>query len=307
MGHVFAIPNDYTFRFHALRTLRQGSPNKWNGVVDAVDPGGSGDPYALLNAEEAAALRETTLGGFPLPGWYGHATMGGSAFFLVAQYPSILDPTYADEFWTVPGYYGADSSPGRRRSGTTGSRTPPPSSRPRRRSLRSTTTHSVRPTTRTCSRSTSRGPARTITLDSLPPESEGTLTGEAAVEFPDPDNPGQTIRVVIGTVDRNTNTVGFAGGMPPHRVNMIDIGDDVVIDNGEFLALQTVSPPHGSVRSPCIRRPSGRHRPLRLGSVQEAQRHPEVPAASPAVRRVRPGTTTPRVRSPRATSTAPRR
>ena len=305
MGHVFAIPNDYTFRFHSLRTLRQGTPNKWNGVVDAVDPGGSGDPYALLNAEEAAALRETTLGGFPLPGWYGHAAMGGSAFFLVAQYPSILDPTYADDFWTVPGFYGADSSPTStiRNYRITHPATVVAASPP----IPPVNYDALGPAYNSYMLSQYiTGPARTITLDSLPPESEGALTGETAVEFPNPDNPGETIRVVIGTVDRNTNTVGFAGGMPPHRVNMIDIGDSVVLDNGEFLALQTYHR-HTVPFDP----PAFGGLPGGTGLYGWNQfKNPTAPRSTRSVprrSRVRPGTTTRRARSPRATSTPPRR
>ena len=85
MGHPLAIPGDFTVRLHALRVLR--NRNKWPEVLDAIDPGGSGNPYATLNAEETGALREATLLGFPPRGWYQHAGLAGGPFFLVAAYP----------------------------------------------------------------------------------------------------------------------------------------------------------------------------------------------------------------------------
>jgi len=40
----------FTVRIHALRVLKLR--NKFPAIMDAIDPGGSGDPYAGLNAEE---------------------------------------------------------------------------------------------------------------------------------------------------------------------------------------------------------------------------------------------------------------
>ena len=39
--------------------------DKFPQIVDALEPGGSGDPYAGLNEEQAAALREVDAHGFP--------------------------------------------------------------------------------------------------------------------------------------------------------------------------------------------------------------------------------------------------
>ena len=246
LPHTFAIPSAYTFRFHSLRILRQGDPNypasqvaTWNTVVDAVDPGGSGDPYALLNPEQAAALRETTLGGFPLPGWYQHPGMAGSAFFLVASYPPLLDPTYPNDFWSVPGYLGADSDPNnstiwdyRIKHPTTITAASPP--------IPPVNYNALGPAYNSYMLSQYiTGPPRTVTLASLPPASEGVLAGEASVEYPNPDIPGQTSRITIGMVDRNTNTITFVGGAPPHLVNQLEVGMDVAVSNEEFLALAT--------------------------------------------------------------------
>lgn len=105
-----AIPSMFTVRMHALRVLRKR--DKFPAIMDAINPGGSGDPYAELNAEEAAALREATLMGFPLRGWYNHETMDSGYFSHVAPLVPLMDPAYNDDFWSQPGYLGTDPEAG---------------------------------------------------------------------------------------------------------------------------------------------------------------------------------------------------
>jgi len=105
-GCDLAIPSTFTVRMHALRVLRRR--NRLPGIADAVAPGGSGNPYADLNEEEAAALREATLMGFPLLGWYRHATLDSGYFSNISGMIPALDPTYVDDFWSKPGYLGGD-------------------------------------------------------------------------------------------------------------------------------------------------------------------------------------------------------
>ena len=104
VGSPMAIPNCFTARMHALRVLR----DRFDGIVDAMEPGGSGDPYTALNDEERAALLEVTRMGFPQRSWFAHRTMGMHA--LAVLYPGVraIDPTYFDDFWALPGYLGAD-------------------------------------------------------------------------------------------------------------------------------------------------------------------------------------------------------
>lgn len=103
LGSPMAAPNVFAIRMHAMRILKDKFPQ----IVDAMDAGGSGDPYARLNEEEAAALREVTRMGFPLRSWFGHKTMGVHAFTALYQGMVMADPKYFEEFWTVPGYLGA--------------------------------------------------------------------------------------------------------------------------------------------------------------------------------------------------------
>jgi hypothetical protein len=104
LGSSMAIPNMFTVRMHAMRILK----GKFPQIVDAVEPGGSGDPFLGLNALQVSALREITRMGFPLKSWYGYNNMGVHGF--AALYPGIVaaDPTYFVDFWTKPGYLGFD-------------------------------------------------------------------------------------------------------------------------------------------------------------------------------------------------------
>ena len=101
-----AIPSMFTVRMHALRVLRRRG--KLPGVADALDAGGSGDPYAGLDAGERAALREAFLLGFPQRGWWDHEHLDSGYSYNVADLVPTIDPSYAEEFWTKPGYLGAD-------------------------------------------------------------------------------------------------------------------------------------------------------------------------------------------------------
>lgn len=104
IGSPMAAPNGFSVRMHAMRVLHDKFPQ----IVDAMDAGGSGDPYAGLNPEQAAALREVTRLGFPPRSWFGYRTMGVHAFTAVYGGMVMADPRYFEDFWTRPGYLGHD-------------------------------------------------------------------------------------------------------------------------------------------------------------------------------------------------------
>jgi hypothetical protein len=203
LGSPNAIPSVFTVRIHALRILRAG--NKFPGIMDAIDPGGSGDPYAALNEEERGALEEATRLGFPLRGWWSHATMTGGALALVASYVPYLDPTYFDDYWNLPGYLGHDD---------------PYGSVAAARIQHDATVVSV-----------ITGPPRRLELTSVP---TGDLVGSDIVIL---SGAAAGQRVALGSVAGNT--VGFGFGANPAVVNAITAGDQVRIDNSNYLALQT--------------------------------------------------------------------
>ena len=111
IGSPMAIPNMFTVRMHAQRILR----GRFEAIVDALDAGGSGDPYAGLDGEERAALVEVTRMGFPPRSWFGWRTMGMHAFPVLYGGVRMADPSYFEEFWTEPGYLGQAMPPSLRR------------------------------------------------------------------------------------------------------------------------------------------------------------------------------------------------
>ncbi|MCE7798852.1 PKD domain-containing protein [Sphingobium sufflavum] len=104
IGSTMAIPNMFTVRMQAMRILKDKFPQ----IIDAVEPGGSGNPYAGLTREESDALREVTRMGFPPQSWFGYKSMGVHGF--AALYGGVLmaDPGYFKDFWIKPGYLGHD-------------------------------------------------------------------------------------------------------------------------------------------------------------------------------------------------------
>ena len=104
IGSTMAIPNVFTVRLHAMRILNDKLPQ----IADAMEPGGSGNPFVGLDSEEAAALREATRMGFPLPAWFGYRTM--DLHGLAALYSGVVaaDRAYFRDFWSKPGYLGFD-------------------------------------------------------------------------------------------------------------------------------------------------------------------------------------------------------
>lgn len=104
LGSPMAIPNVFAVRMNAMRILDKKFPQ----IIDALDAGGSGDMYAGLNAEEKEALREVTKMGFPPQSWFGYKTMGIHGFIALYQGMRMADRTFFDDFWKVKGYLGAN-------------------------------------------------------------------------------------------------------------------------------------------------------------------------------------------------------
>lgn len=104
MGSPVAIPNVFSARMHAMRILKDKLP----AIADAVEPGSKVDMYAGLNPEEKQALEEITKLGFPPKAWFAYNTLGIHGFIALYQGMVIADNTYfTNDFWNVPGYLGA--------------------------------------------------------------------------------------------------------------------------------------------------------------------------------------------------------
>jgi hypothetical protein len=202
LGCNAAVPSFWTARMHALRVLRRR--NRFPAVMDALNPGGNGDIYARLDEEERAALKEATLMGFPPRGWYAHETLGSGYFADIQGAIPPLDPSYVDDFWTKPGYLGAD----------------PHASIQAERFTFETTVARV-----------SEGPPRVVELSDVP-----------ARPFEDAhlvllDGPAAGRSVAIAHVDGPM--LVLANTSAPELVAAVRAGDKVRIDNSWPLALQT--------------------------------------------------------------------
>jgi hypothetical protein len=95
------MPWSVQARFHLML-----SNDEVKRVIDAVEPGGSGDPYAGLNAAQREVLADLYRVGWPRGAENQLQRMTHWAF----QFSGLEkeDPTYFDDFWRVKGYLGAD-------------------------------------------------------------------------------------------------------------------------------------------------------------------------------------------------------
>lgn len=222
-GSPASLPNMFTVQAHALRVL----DGKFEQIMDAVAPGGSGDMYAGLNEEERAALKEVTLMGFPPRAWFAHDRVAlGYTGVFASLMPTLAagDPTYFTDFWSKPGYLGFDA---------------PQSLRDAR--IRTTTAiESIITTQQMLDRglpvsiaagTRATAPAAIRLADRPEGRLEGSYitpaSGEAAGE-----------RMMVTGVIGDMVTLGF-GGQNISTLEKIRPGDKVEIDNSDYLASQT--------------------------------------------------------------------
>lgn len=106
MGSPVAIPNVFSVRMYAMQVLKDKFPQ----IIDALEPGGSGDMYAGLSLEERGALTEATRMGFPPKSWFRYKTMGIHGFLVLYQGVVMADGSYfKNDFWNKQGYLGYDN------------------------------------------------------------------------------------------------------------------------------------------------------------------------------------------------------
>ena len=110
IGSPASLPNTITMRVQGQRALRHA----FGKIIDNIDAGGCGDMYAGLTDDEAAMLREITAMGEPPLSWYVVAAGRIDPGSLPVLTPGVkaADPNYFKDYWTVPGYEGADPNSG---------------------------------------------------------------------------------------------------------------------------------------------------------------------------------------------------
>ncbi|MDQ0691313.1 hypothetical protein [Arthrobacter sp. W4I7] len=223
IGSSMAIPNVFCVRMHALRILRDRLPD----IVDAYDAGG--DPSALkLTDQEREALDEVSRMGFPLRSWFGWRTMDLHGFS--ALFPGVIaaDPTYTSEFWTSEGYLGSD---------------PQASIHQDRVRLHTTVVELIDETPddgaesggvdESFKASAQAKPARVVTALRLADTPVGWFLG-AELRIVGGKAAGTVIRL-SAVEDDIVRVEGWQGAVPAD----LAVGDEVVLDNSNFLAVQT--------------------------------------------------------------------
>lgn len=233
IGSTMAIPNMFTVRMQALRVLR----DKFPAIIDAMEPGGSGDPYAGLTPYEASVLREIDRMGFPMKSWFGYRTMGLHGFAALYGGVAAADPGYFTDFWSKPGYLGHDHP-----EYFAGDR------------IRFTTTVAQAITAEQAARlglstdpfeQKDRGGVDTAFKGT--PEEGGRIVGFRLKDKPPAvyflggelaigSGAGKDKRLLLSTLDGDVVMLGLVN---PAQAALVKPGDAITVDNSNFLAMET--------------------------------------------------------------------
>ena len=230
MANPMAAPNVFAPRVRAMRILGEEGIRR---VIDATEPGGSGDIYKGLSEEQQEALREVTRMGFPPRAWFDYDKMGDGALMVLAPYIYNVYPQYFTDFWTKEGFAGADPEGSEARA---------------RVRFETTVAELVSPAVKKTEEFTSvdnswqnvlasSQDAPLIRPAALPPEGAylyhcrlRILSGAAAGnELPIDQIEGGLIKVNASMVNGGP---GLVSGLQP--------GDRILIDNSDYLAMQTL-------------------------------------------------------------------
>jgi hypothetical protein len=232
IGSPMALPNVFTVRLHAMRVLHDKFPT----IVDALEPGGSGDMYAGLDQEERDALLEATRMGFPPRAWFAHGVMGMGAMAILMDSVLNADPTYVDDFWKIPGYLGANPPESLRNARiqhrTKISKLIPPE-QAKMLGLPMPQTMDAPGDVEAWRELQNRVPVA-LRLESMP---AGNLEG-ATVLIKSGAAAGQSLPFGDVVGDLITIRSGYRGG-DPRVLSTLREGDELQIDNSAFLAVQT--------------------------------------------------------------------
>lgn len=223
-GSPVAIPNNFTVQAHAMRLLRDKVPV----IVDAIDPGGSGDMYAGLDAEERAALLEVTKFGFPPDAWFNFESIAfGYTGVLASLLPGVLalDASYFQDFWMKPGYLGADMPA----------------------ALQSYRIDEETTITETITAENVKAMGLSLSLAAAQPSNAKFPAAFKLAKLPAGDIQGASITLMSGgAMGARVEVAGVAGdrvligyGQSVTNVGAIQPGDKIRIDNSVYLALQT--------------------------------------------------------------------
>lgn len=109
VANPMATPNVFCPRVRVMRTLGE---QKLATLVDRMDAGGSGDIYEGLTDMERDVVKEATEMGFPKRGWFSYPYMGDGALSVLMPTVYAMGKDYFTDFWTKPGYEGTNPASG---------------------------------------------------------------------------------------------------------------------------------------------------------------------------------------------------
>ena len=241
IGSPVSLPNTITMHVQGQRVLR----NAFGKILDALDAGGSGDPYKELSKDEAEMLRELTRMGFPPLAWYLEAKGVKDPGSLPVILPGVkgMDPGYFTDFWTKPGYAGSD----------------PESSSSKDHIVFRTTVKSVHLPEKTSERSPedglngvddawkkqlAEGNGAYLELKELPQGDDLYLEGLSMI-FQSGASKGATL--LMGKKMHSSGqpggivTIGSAYGMSDvgETLKKVQPGDEILLDNSDYIAVQS--------------------------------------------------------------------
>ncbi len=241
IGSPVSLPNTITMHVQGQRVLR----NAFGKILDALDAGGSGNPYEHLTKDEADMLRELTRMGFPPLAWYMEAKGVVDPGSLPVLMPGVrgMDPQYFTDFWTKPGYAGSD----------------PESSSSKDRIVFTAKITSVRMPGEAKARSAedglngvddawkkqlASGNGAWLELDALP-EKEDLYTEGLSILFK--SGAAEGANLLAGRIMRFTDrpggivTIGSAYGTSDigETLSKVKPGDEILLDNSDYIAIQS--------------------------------------------------------------------
>ncbi len=233
IGSTAALPNSMTIYSHARRVLRNAYPK----IVTALDSGRSSDIYEGLNEEEAEALREMIQMGISPEICYSFGDNNDGALVILAPVIRMMDPEYFTDYWTKPGYLGTAEK----------------SSAVRDRILLKAKVVSVgipAGTINTAENESRNGADDSwhkiltdrnqayLELEQVPTGNDRYLCGTDIIV-----NSGEAkdARLCLEAVEGNRIIIGrsFAEENPGMIIRKIKPGDEVTLDNSDYLAAQT--------------------------------------------------------------------
>ena len=109
-GNTKRLKGAQTISFCTMFNVQRVLGDKLQGVIDAMAPGGTGNPFENLTTHQREELAALYRLGFPRGDEFIIGEPMGQMWQWAAEADSIYeqDPSYFENFWTVPGYVGHD-------------------------------------------------------------------------------------------------------------------------------------------------------------------------------------------------------